>query len=69
VVVVVVKVECKITSGLPLSCLYSYQRQTGAKPKWRSNLLLSVGNSCKMKPMLTEEYVELWIDTQYDSKD
>jgi len=48
VVVMVVKVECKITSGLPPSCLYSYQRQTGAKPKWWSNLLWSVGNSCKM---------------------
>jgi hypothetical protein len=35
-----------------------------AMPKWRNNLLLSVGNSCKMNL-----YVERWVGTQYDSKD
>jgi len=41
----------------------SYQSQTGAKPNRQSNLLLSVGKQLQDEPVLTEVYVELWIDT------
>ena len=61
--VVVVKVEYKIKSGLPPSYKCSYQSLTGAKPNWQSNLLLSVGKQLQDEPVLTEVYVELWIDT------
>jgi len=39
---VVVKVEYKITNGLPMSYKCSYQSQTEAKLNWQNNLLLNV---------------------------
>jgi len=63
VVVVVVKVEYKIKSGLPPSYKCSYQSQIGAKPNCQSNLLVSVGKQLQDEPVLTEVYVELWTGT------
>ena len=62
-VVETVKVEYKIRSSLPPSYKCSYQSQTRAKPKWQSNLLLSVGKHLQDESVLTKVYVELWTDT------
>jgi hypothetical protein len=39
------------------------------KPNKTKQSVVESGQQLQDKPILIEEYVELWVDTQYDSKD